>query len=208
MKKICIIDGNAEYYRLFLNNNFEIINDSSKADMVLFTGGEDVSPSLYGEKTHPKSSINPFRDKYESTIFESCLSEGIPMVGICRGGQFLNVKSGGKMYQHVTNHIGDHIMVCRDTDKRILVSSTHHQMMRPSNAGYILAYANQGGVRENMSNINGINTSLASKQEEDCEVVYYANTKCLCFQPHPEFRDDEYDDMRDFFFDCIKTYLV
>ena len=157
---------------------------------------------------HPKAFSNKSRDVEESLIFDACLAKGIPMVGICRGGQFLNVKSGGRMYQHVTNHCGDHYLICKDTGQRMIVSSTHHQMMRPSNSGYVIAHAQEGGVRESVSAASGINSSIASKQEEDCEVVFYAKTKCLCFQPHPEFLNADYETMTSFFFECIKNYLL
>ena len=60
--------------------------------LVLFTGGEDVHPSLYND-TSPKRycATNLSRDKIEQDIFKVALDNSIPMTGICRGSQFLNV---------------------------------------------------------------------------------------------------------------------
>ncbi len=60
----------------------------SDADFVIFAGGSDVDPQLYGQKMHHKTYINTKRDEEEMDIYQQCLEEGIPMVGVCRGAQF------------------------------------------------------------------------------------------------------------------------
>ena len=67
---------------------------------ILFTGGNDVSPDVYGEKaksTCGKSCKS--RDFMESFILDRCLVDDKPFLGICRGLQFINAYLGGSLYQ-------------------------------------------------------------------------------------------------------------
>lgn len=69
-------------------------------DGFLFTGGHDVSPALYGEKALPLCGERcPERDAMEKTLFDFAAERDKPMLGICRGLQFLNVALGGSLYQ-------------------------------------------------------------------------------------------------------------
>ncbi len=66
----------------------------------LFTGGHDVSPSVYHENVRfPNVSPCPARDKMENDILNIAISEDIPVLGICRGIQFINAALGGTLYQ-------------------------------------------------------------------------------------------------------------
>ena len=203
-RKICIINGSQEYYRLFLGKGFELVPDIFSADLVCFTGGEDVSPHLYDEAKHVRTFNSPARDAVEKSLYDLCVENKIPMVGICRGGQFLNVMNGGKMYQHVTNHTQDHLMKIVLGGESVLVSSTHHQMMRAGKGGVVLATANQKGSKEYMHKTTAI---TAISDDVDTEVVYYRASNSLCFQPHPEFSSVHYEAMRKAFFDMIEMYL-
>lgn len=184
--KVYIIGDNGQYGRMFQNAGWELAKGQLKADMIQFTGGEDVSPCLYGEQRHPCTGDSLERDLYEAGYFAFAQRMGIPMSGICRGGQFLNVMSGGRMYQHVGAHATghNHDLIDVNTGRAITVSSTHHQMMVAGMEGTLLASANLGGVKERV--LNG-----EVKSRHDCpidtEAVYYEDTKSLCFQPHPEF---------------------
>jgi hypothetical protein len=183
--KVYIIGDNGQYGRMFINAGWEVVDSIVKADMLQFTGGEDVTPALYGEANHPYTGNSSKRDLYEAGYFAFAQRMGIPMSGICRGGQFLNVMSGGRMYQHVEGHATgkNHLLLDFQTDRLISVSSTHHQMMIPGKHGDVLATGDEGGRREFMR-IGKVTTADAS---EDTEVVYYKDTKSLCYQPHPEF---------------------
>lgn len=73
----------------------------SVLDGILFTGGSDIDPQLYGES--PKyglQGINPKRDQHELALVKHVLHEtNLPVLGICRGMQLLNVATGGSLYQ-------------------------------------------------------------------------------------------------------------
>jgi putative glutamine amidotransferase len=69
---------------------------------VLLTGGGDVQPSLYGATPMDcTSGVNPERDAYEVTLVEESLAASVPLLGICRGMQLLNVAMGGTLHQDV-----------------------------------------------------------------------------------------------------------
>ena len=75
----------------------------ASADGVLFSGGPDVHPSLYGEPVHPQcGKINELRDTMELYLFRSLFSDSYkPVFCICRGIQILNVALGGKLLQDI-----------------------------------------------------------------------------------------------------------
>lgn len=204
MRKVHIVGGGFDYSFMFQSMGWAIVSNHSEADLVCFTGGEDVSPELYGQKKHRATFNNIYRDEREKAIFEECRHLSIPMVGICRGGQFLNVMSGGEMYQHVGNHGGGHNIIDVDTGEEIFASSTHHQMFKPSENAIIVAISNLGGFREWYD--GGV--FKRDESNTDYEVIYYPETNCLCFQPHPEFGHKMYDDLRNYFNRCVESYLV
>lgn len=76
-----------------------------KLDGILFSGGSDIDPNLYGE--YPKFGlgyIEPRRDMHELKLAEKVLMEmDIPVLGICRGMQLLTVATGGKLYQDLAS---------------------------------------------------------------------------------------------------------
>lgn len=200
--KVYIVGNQYGYGQLFIKHGHEITIEMQDADLVCFTGGEDVSPSLYGEKPHIRTYYNPTRDVIERGVFNNCITQEKRMVGICRGGQFLNVMSGGQMYQDVSEHTHDHYITDVDTGMLIFASSTHHQMMRPGPGSELVAIANEGGWKEYMKDGIPFRDPVES---DDVEVVYYPLTKSLCFQPHPEF--DGFDELQDYFFHVVKKHL-
>ena len=208
-KKVFIIYGGIAYNRMFEMYGWEVVTSMEEADLVLFTGGEDVTPSLYGETKHPTTGNNPYRDDNEHLLFHKAFHKGMPMAGICRGGQFLNVMCGGKLYQHVGKHaiLGLHKAIDSRTGRTLGVTSTHHQMMRPAPSGEVLCYALLGGFREYME---GENTVSVNPSEKDVEVVLYKQENVLCFQPHPEFvvYDEKVRECSDYFFQCLEEVLV
>jgi len=70
-------------------------------DGFLFTGGHDVSPSIYGENKHPKcTAVCAERDEMETALFNAAVFErNKPVFGICRGIQFFNALLGGTLFQ-------------------------------------------------------------------------------------------------------------
>src|SRR5256885_14478017 len=77
-------------------------------DGIMFTGGSDVDPALYGEHPHPTSSVRPERDEAELMLMRAALAADLPLLGICRGMQLMAVAYGGKLHQHLPDVLGHH----------------------------------------------------------------------------------------------------
>lgn len=66
---------------------------------VVITGGHDVDPVLYAQESEVLPHYDPDRDAFESAIIDDALARGLPLLGICRGAQLLNVRLGGDLHQ-------------------------------------------------------------------------------------------------------------
>ena len=170
------------------SSGYEVTRRLDEADIVNFLGGHDVSPCLYDESKLPCTYNSIERDDQESQIFNAVKAMKKFMVGICRGGQFLNVMNGGKMWQDVNNHTRSHLAMDIMTGCKYEVTSTHHQMMRPAPKGVIVMVAEEATKK-----IAANDKWEKGEPEEfpDIEAVWYPDTSSLCFQPHPEFYNNE-----------------
>lgn len=194
MPKVYVVAPDYGISRMFMGMGWTPVDDIDSADLIQFTGGEDVDPSYYGEVKHPATRSNLVRDAREAQIFANYRGK-LPMAGICRGAQFLNVMNGGKLWQHVTNHAiyGTHEAFCRLSEIPVQVTSTHHQMMIPTDDAKVLMIAQicdskaSGDTEE-----NGFLTA-------DVEAVWYDSTRSLCYQPHPEMVNVNHE--------CCVTYF-
>ena len=181
------------YHVMMLAWGYTITNEIAGADLILFTGGEDVDPYLYGEEPHPTTWSAPYRDRICIKHFEYATLNNVPMAGICRGSQFLTVANGHKLWQNVNNHTRNHDAV--DFNGNIIhVSSTHHQMMRPTGEEGIdyllLMTASESTVKESCDESLGVGSPEFEKPDVEC--VLYPQTRSLAFQPHPEFFTKEH----------------
>ena len=73
--------------------------DLDKVDGLIIGGGDDVSPELYGGKLTASARIEPARDTLERSLACTALKRDIPVLGICRGAQMLNIALGGTLHQ-------------------------------------------------------------------------------------------------------------
>ena len=79
-----------------------------KIDGLLLSGGSDLDPGYYGEEPLPELGRTvPERDAFEMACLRYALEEGIPVFGICRGMQVLNVALGGTLYQDLPSQLSD-----------------------------------------------------------------------------------------------------
>jgi putative glutamine amidotransferase len=82
-------------------------SDVSFLDGLVIAGGSDVDPARYGESAHPETiGVRPDRDATEFALVESALEAGLPLIGVCRGMQVLNVVLGGTLTQHIPDVTG------------------------------------------------------------------------------------------------------
>ena len=73
--------------------------DLGAVDGVVIGGGDDISPMLYGGKVAARVRLDPARDEMEKQVVLDAMRAGIPVLGICRGAQMLNVAAGGTLHQ-------------------------------------------------------------------------------------------------------------
>lgn len=125
-----------------------------KIDGLLLTGGADISACYFGEKDlDGLTDVDPFRDEYEFKLLRLAVDRGLPIFGICRGMQLINVAFGGSIYQDLPSqfpsdvlnhsvltdkHVGVHdVKIEPDTRLSdilecgsISVNSRHHQALK------------------------------------------------------------------------------
>jgi len=174
---------------LFTAWDYKVTDKIGEADIVCLTGGADISPELYADVKHPTTWPQMARDRHEVPIVYESIQKRQLVVGICRGAQLANALSGGDMYQDVNNHEGqDHDMVYYNADgtqENWIVSSAHHQMMKPSPSGLIWGVSQRSTYRD--TGIDRRKPVDIEKDGLDVEVVFYPETRSYCFQGHPEF---------------------
>lgn len=168
---------------------YEIVADPDTARIICFTGGADISPTLYDTQVHPSVYDDKRRDEMEIPYYDRFKSVEKLKVGICRGAQLLCVLNGGKLYQDVNNHGRTHTVWYKDEDGNRtseVTSSVHHQMMFPGMYTRCEAWgvANEATYRD-----FGVRERRAVDTDEgpDLEIAYFPETASFCFQGHPEF---------------------
>jgi putative glutamine amidotransferase len=119
-------------------------------DGLLLSGGADLDPALYGEQPHPAVVIEGARDDLELAAWSAARERGVPIFGVCRGFQAINVFAGGRLVQHLEGHDSPtqapqgHLLhldpasrlaaILGETDPMLSteVNSYHHQAVRPA----------------------------------------------------------------------------
>ncbi|MDD4124651.1 MAG: gamma-glutamyl-gamma-aminobutyrate hydrolase family protein [Victivallales bacterium] len=160
-------------------------------DGIIFAGGVDIDPTLYGEERLEKcGEICAVRDFSENLYVKAVLASDMPLLGICRGIQTLNVFSGGSLYQDIPSEKG--ISVCHEkgnaheivinsgsilseivNSSPITVNSYHHQAVKAPAKGIIpIAYSHDGII-------------------EAVEFEGRKNALAVQFHPEMSFGDDE-----------------
>lgn len=217
IKRRFFVVGNDEGVKEMVRKRGHIVQSviDEHTEAVIFTGGEDVSPFLYGEPCLPGTQCNIIRDLKETAIFKE-LPSMMNKIGICRGAQLLNVLSGGSMWQDVGNHAsGDHLIRIDwqpDEKKRvgeyaikkqfIMATSTHHQMMIPCD-GLADVWASARISKHKIRHKEIVNyTNEYDNDFEDPEVIYYWHNNTLCFQPHPEYEGAK-GELVNYFWECV-----
>jgi putative glutamine amidotransferase len=142
-----------------------------KFDGVLFAGGEDVDPAFYGEdRKYESVHVNRERDDFEQRLLDFALHRRLPILGICRGAQLINVKFGGTLYQDLTQDVSPeldhrqaesrsdtiHTVTLTDPESRLAqdfqgscrVNSLHHQAIKRLGRGLKVTAHSEDGLVE------------------------------------------------------------
>lgn len=76
-------------------------------DGLLLAGGADIDPATYGQQPHSQTQETvPERDAFEIALTRGAIERDVPLLGICRGMQLINVALGGSLTQHLPDHLG------------------------------------------------------------------------------------------------------
>lgn len=186
--KIYVVGGDVHYASWITGH--KLVDNIEDADIVLFTGGEDVDPSIYGKAKHPRTFSNIERDRAEIAEFEKIKPNQLAL-GICRGSQFLCAVNGGILIQDCAGHAMMETHEITDGETVVNITSTHHQMQYPfklNKKDYDLLYYSR----------NTLSPYHDGDGVEDVpvepEIVYYhveGKPKSLAIQGHPEFMRKE-----------------
>jgi putative glutamine amidotransferase len=142
-------------------------------DGLLLSGGSDLDPSYYGEEPVPELGVTiPERDAFEMVLLEHALRRGMPIFGICRGMQILNVALGGTLYQDLPSQMDHRVLLGhrQETPKwqptheveveggskvgqimgvdELKVNSYHHQGIKDLARGLLVSAVSPDGVVE------------------------------------------------------------
>jgi putative glutamine amidotransferase len=138
----------------------------AKLDVLVMTGGEDFDPALYGEKRSPElGTVNAPRDDFDIRLLNAARRRRLPVVGICRGCQLLNIAFGGSLWQDLPSeypaegvqHRNVYHRIAVDPDSRlagvlgttnIVVNSMHHQAVKRLAKGFKIVARSPEGVVE------------------------------------------------------------
>lgn len=141
-------------HALLMSAGYFPVNDNP--DFVVYTGGADVDPEIYGEIQAARTFTNPVRDYNDMAAF--IRYRDLPKIGICRGFQFLGACNGNKLTQHIDNHTRKHTVVWADGEEyipKLVVSSTHHQCVQAGKTEVPIAVADDGTLEAaNFPDIN------------------------------------------------------
>ena len=168
--------------------NAKAIQNGCDIDALVIWGGEDISPSIYGDMvsryTHAPS-VPSRRDRIEMDACMAAIDRGIPIIGVCRGAQLVCALAGGRLIQHVNGHSGSHMMETSEGDL-IRTTSVHHQMMYPFDVECeLLAWSETN--RSDVYIIGNDQTDPSMENKCEPEVVWFPEIKALAIQGHPEF---------------------
>ncbi len=186
------LGGDLELIELsFEKNNME---DIYQCDGFVLTGGIDVDPSIYGgseEYPHKPEVFLSERDEFEKRIYEHAQKQRLPVLGICRGMQYVNILEGGKVFEdigedankvhkkgaedkvHAVNIKKDSLLYAVTGLEWGLVNSSHHQGVNPKNLGENLMVSAYSDTNDQ------IIECLEFKDKTDKGFM-------LCVQWHPE----------------------
>jgi len=152
-------------------------------DGLLLPGGWDVDPSLYGER--PDEKVGPIDrelDDTELNLFRQAREQELPVLGICRGQQVINVAMGGSLVQHLEghevralgrSHLAHTIEVDPDSElgraageHKIRVNSLHHQAVRKLAPGLQQTARGEDGTVEAVESDDGLIVAVQCHPEE------------------------------------------
>lgn len=161
-------------------SNLEEFHDIYSLEGLVLPGGSDVAASRYGAWTHFKAyRPNPYLEHFDTEILPYFIRAGMPIFGICRGLQTLNVLFGGSLYQHLWRHP-------YSKEKTDLVHRIY-----PTNGGKEIQQVNSFH-HQSIKNLGKSLEVLAVAEDGTIEAIRHTNYPIFAVQWHPERIHDEF----------------
>jgi putative glutamine amidotransferase len=152
-------------------------------DGLLVPGGWDVDPPAYGEKRQEETpNVDPPLDRTEIALVRAAVDGGVPVFGICRGQQVINVALGGSLRQHIDGHdmhghprdlLAHSIEVMPGSElanvlssETVMVNSLHHQSVKEVAPGLHITAQSPDGVVEGLESGDGMIVAVQCHPEE------------------------------------------
>lgn len=169
---------------------------------LILSGGSDVDPAYFAEEPRQGSGkVYPERDSFELQLVRGAWGRNLPILGICRGAQVLNIALGGDIYQDIVRQLAgvlEHVQqVQRDkawhtveictagllsqivTNKQIRVNSFHHQAIRKVAPGFAVAARTQDGIIEAIeAEVSGCGFALGVQWHPEA-MLHEESSRCL-----------------------------
>ncbi|MGH2864906.1 MAG: gamma-glutamyl-gamma-aminobutyrate hydrolase family protein [Solirubrobacteraceae bacterium] len=159
-------------------------------DGLILAGGADIDPASYGDRPHPETvSTVPERDAFEIALTLGAIERDMPLLGICRGMQLINVACGGTLLQHLPDHYGHH------QHRRVVGSfdgAEHHVLLADGSlaarAAGELSHATKSHHHQGVDRLgDGLAASGVSTVDELIEAIELPGARfVLGVQWHPE----------------------
>jgi putative glutamine amidotransferase len=182
-----------------------IVELLKSVDGIIFPGGGDFDPAYYHEKPIPQmGSVNAPRDTFEMRLLHLAAENGVPVLGICRGLQLINIAFGGSLYQDIpaqyydksvshrqkkSNNEPSHSVIVEDStvfskivgEKILMVNSAHHQAVKRLADGFTISGKAADGIVEAMEKMDSTHWILGVQFHPE-QLIHKDKTLLKIFQ--------------------------
>ncbi len=135
-------------------------------------GGNDIDPAIYGGDVSTSRNVDPLRDEFELSVLNLARRRGLPVLGICRGSQLLNVHAGGSLHadlqamRHHTSNRGTLLPRKRVTVRqgsrlagmlgreKTRVNSLHHQSVDRVGDGFVISACDRDDIVQGIESVD------------------------------------------------------
>ena len=166
------------YIVILIPNNTTRISEYVRglnADGIVLTGGNNVNPRRYNGKEELESVYDE-RDETEKKLVTLSVKYKIPLLGICRGFQYINIYFGGSVCHNIKGHVKEkHVLISKNKRINNMLANSYH---------------NQAVLKKNISKEFKI---IASTEDGVVEAISHKQHKIIGLQWHPERQDIKED---------------
>ncbi|MCF0178566.1 MAG: membrane dipeptidase [Bacteroidales bacterium] len=168
----------------------DLINQTlDMLDGLMMTGGEDINPAYYGEEVlEACGGINEKRDYYELMLLKKAIDRNIPVIGVCRGLQMINVAMGGTLYQDIPSQYQTETIHARSAENP---SPMHEVTLLPNTAihqilGHDVLTVNTSHHQGIKKLAPGLTITAYSSTDSIPEAIEAIGKNIIAVQWHPE----------------------